>query len=173
MASGKNPFGPVVSSSHLADGAMPSLSEREFAMTILNNAFQRWMVRCMGAAGISGLGPLDVQILHSSNHRGREKTLSDLCMMLNIEDTHVVSYALKKLEGAGLIETGRRGKEKTVRVTKAGAEACARYREVREALLAGSVKGLRFDDEEISRIAALMRALSGQYDQASRSAASL
>jgi predicted MarR family transcription regulator len=172
MSSGK-PLGPVVSAAHLADGAMPSLSEMEFAMTILNNAFQRWMVRCMGAAGVPGLAPLDVQILHSSNHRGREKTLSDLCMMLNIEDTHVVSYALKKLQGAGLIETGRRGKEKTVKVTAAGAEACARYRAVREALLVAGVKGLHFEDAEVSAIAALMRALSGQYDQAARSAASL
>lgn len=166
-------LGPVVSAAHLADGAMPSLSEMEFAMTILNNAFQKWMVRCMGAAGVSGLSPLDVQLLHSSNHRGREKTLSDLCMMLNIEDTHLVSYSLKKLQGAGLIETGRRGKEKTVRVTKTGADACARYREVREALFVDSVKSLHLDGEEISRIAALMRTLSGQYDQASRSAASL
>jgi predicted MarR family transcription regulator len=166
-------LGPVVSASHLADGGMPSLSEMEFAMTILNNAFQRWMVRCMGAAGVPGLGPLDVQILHSSNHRGREKTLADLCMMLNIEDTHVVSYALKKLEGAGLIETGRRGKEKTVKVTQAGADACARYREVREALLVDSVAALHFQNEDVSRIAALMRALSGQYDQAARGAASL
>lgn len=173
MGPTESPVGPIVSAAHLADGAMPALSEMEFAMTILNNAFQRWMVRCMGAAGVSGLGPLDVHILHASNHRGREKTLSDICMMLNIEDTHVVAYALKKLEAAGLIETGRRGKEKTVRVTPAGARACARYREVREAVLVGSVRSLAFEEAEVSRIAALMRALSGQYDQASRSAASL
>ena len=60
-----------------------------------------------------------------------------------------------------------------MKVTTAGAEACARYREVREALLVGGIKALHFEDAEISRIAALMRALSGQYDQASRSAASL
>ncbi len=166
-------IGLVVSAAHLADGGMPSLSEMEYAITVLNNAFQRWMVRCMGAAGIPGLGALDVQILHSSNHRGREKTLSDLCMMLNIEDTHVVAYALKKLEGAGLIETGRRGKEKTVRVTEAGAAACRRYREVREALLVDGVRTLGFEEEQVSQISALMRALSGQYDQAARSAASL
>ena len=67
-------------------------------------------------------------------------------MMLNIEDTHVVTYALKKLEGLGLIGTGRRGKEKTVRVTAEGAAACRRHREVREALLVGSVKALNFDE---------------------------
>lgn len=166
-------LGPVVSAAHLADGGMPALSEMEFAMTILNNAFQRWMVRCMGAAGIPGLGPLDVHILHACNHRGREKTLADICMMLNIEDTHLVSYALKKLETAGLVETGRRGKEKTVRATDEGAGACARYREVREALLVASARSLAIDEAEVSHIAALMRALSGQYDQAARAAASM
>ena len=99
---------------------MPALSELEFALTILGNAFQRWSVRGMGAAGIAGLAPIDVLVLHAANHRGREKTLSDICMMFNIEDTHVVTYALKKLEGLGLIATGRRGKEKTVQATREG-----------------------------------------------------
>jgi predicted MarR family transcription regulator len=152
---------------------MPALSELEFALTVLNNAFQRWLVRCIGAGGVPGLAPIDVLVLHVATHRGREKTLSDICMMLSIEDTHVVAYALKKLEGLGLIETGRRGKEKTVRVTDEGSAACLRHREVREALLVASVKALKFDEAEVSRIAALMRVLSGQYDQAARGAASL
>ena len=44
----------------------------------------------MGAAGVPGLAPIDVLILHAANHRSREKTLADICMMFNIEDTHVV-----------------------------------------------------------------------------------
>ena len=165
--------GPVVSASHLAEGAMPALSEMEFALTVMGNAFERWIVRCMAAAGFPGLGHVDVLILHATNHRSREKTLADLCMMFNIEDTHVVTYALKKLESLGLIVTGRRGKEKTVKVTAAGADACCRYRDIREALLVSSIKTLKFDEGELSRIASLMRALSGQYDQAARGAASL
>ncbi len=172
-ADGSSGVGPVVSAAHLADGALPSLSELEFAMTVASYAFQRWMVHCMTAAGVAGLQPMDVQILHTINHRDREKTLADLCMMFNIEDTHVVSYALKKLEGLGLITTGRRGKEKTVSVTEEGAVACARYREIREGLLISGVAGLKFEEREISNIAATLRALSGQYDQAARAAASM
>jgi len=169
----KREIGPIVAASHLADGAMPALSELEFALTVLGNAFQRWMVRCMDAAGLPGLGPVDVLVLHAATHRSREKTLADICMMYNVEDTHVVAYALKKLEGRGLIETGRRGKEKTVRITQAGAAACALYRQVREALLVSSVGAMKIDAEAVSRSAALMRALSGQYDQAARGATSL
>jgi predicted MarR family transcription regulator len=168
-----SPLGPIVSAAHLADGQVPALSEVEFALTVLHNAFQRWIVRCMSASGVPGLAAIDVLVLHAANHRGRDKTLADICMMFNVEDTHIVAYALKKLEGLNLISTGRRGKEKTVKVTQAGAEACSRYREVREALLTSSVKGLSFDEADMSHVAALMRALSGQYDQAARAAASL
>lgn len=173
QADKRTAIGPIVSAAHLADGAVPELSELEFALTVLGNAFQRWTVRCMAAAGIAGLAPIDVLVLHAANHRGRDKSLADLCMMFNIEDTHVVSYAMKKLEGLGLIEGGRRGKEKTVRTTPSGIDACRRYRDVREALLASDVGAGRLDRAEISAIAAMMRSLSGHYDQAARSAASL
>ncbi|QRM57494.1 winged helix DNA-binding protein [Sinorhizobium sp. BG8] len=166
-------IGPIVSSSHLAKGEMPALSEVEFALTVTGNAFHRWIVRCMAAAGYPGLGHIEVLILHATNHREREKSLSDLCVMLNIEDTHVVTYAAKKLEGSGLITTGRRGKEKTLKVTEAGADACERYGQMREALLVSGMKTLRLDEEEMSKLAALMRVLSGQYDQAARGAASM
>lgn len=166
-------IGPIVSSSHLAHGPMPALSEMEYALTVAGNAFSRWMVRCMSASGLSGLTPLEVQILHSVNHRDREKTLGDLCMMLNIEDTHLVSYAIKKLSGLALVDTGKRGKEKTVRISDKGAEACARYKEVREALLISSIQSMGLEEGDVSQIAAMLRALSGQYDQAARGAASL
>ncbi len=162
---------PVVSAAHLAEGAMPSLSELEFALTIANNGFSRWMVRCAGAAGLPGLTPLDILVLHSVNHRDREKTLADLCLVLNIEDTHTVTYALKKLTRAGMVVTGKRGKEKTVAISPAGADFCAEYHAIREELLVRTVKTMALNEGDLSRLAALLRGLSGTYDQASRSAA--
>lgn len=170
MSDTQDHVGPVVSASHLAAGAMPALSEVEFAMTLMNHSFQRWMVQCMAAAGVPGLQPVTVHLLHAVAHRGKEKTLSELCMMFNIEDTHVVTYAIKKLDALGLVESSRRGKEKTVKATKKGLEACERYHEVREALLVDSIKRLNLDEGALSRIAAMMRTISGQYDQAARSA---
>ncbi|MCF6321020.1 MAG: winged helix DNA-binding protein [Rhizobiaceae bacterium] len=165
--------GPVVSAEHLATGAMPALSEIEFALNITNNAYQRWMVRAAAAGGFGGLAANDILVLHSVNHRDREKSLADLCLVLNIEDTHLVNYSIKKLAGLGLVKTGKRGKEKTAVITEKGQGACERYREIREALLVESVKSLGLDEREVSRIAAVLRALSGQYEQAARSAASL
>ena len=165
--------GPVVAAAHLADGAMPALSEMEFALVVQSNAYHRWIARCAAAAGGPGLSAMEVQLLHATNHRGREKSLAELAMMFNIEDTHVVAYALKKLEAHRLVKGGRRGKEKTVAITPAGAALCLQYRSVREALLVSAMKELGINEERLSEIAALMRVLSGQYDQAARAAASL
>lgn len=166
-------LGPIVSSGHLASGAMPALSEFEFALSMTVHAFHRWMLRGMTAAGIPDLTPMDVLVLHNVNHRGKPKRLADICLILNIEDTHVVNYALKKLERLGLIKGGRKGKEKTASVTPAGEEACRRYAQVREQLLVKSVLATGIDPARLSEIAAAMRSLSGQYDQATRAAASL
>jgi len=166
-------LGPIVSSGHLAAGAMPSLSEFEFAMNMTVHAFQRWMVRCIAASGVPDLSPLDILVLHNVNHRGKPKRLADICLVLNIEDTHIVNYALKKLERLKLLKSGRKGKEKTVVVTQAGEEACRRYAQIREQLLVKSVLATGVDPARISEIAATMRSLSGQYDQAARAAASL
>ncbi|RVV98230.1 transcriptional regulator [Mesobaculum littorinae] len=145
----------------------------EFALTMANHAFQRWMGRCMAAAGAPGMAPLEILILHLVHHRERPKTLADICLVLNVEDTHLVNYALRKLDERGLVAIGRKGKEKTVAISPEGAALCARYGEVREALLVRGVKAVGIDPAEISRLAALLRALSGSYDQAARAAAAL
>jgi len=166
-------LGPIVSSGHLASGAMPALSEFEFALSMNVHAFQRWIVRCMAAAGLADLSPLDVLVLHNVNHRGKAKRLADICLVLNIEDTHLVNYSLKKLERLKLLKSGRKGKEKTVQVTPAGEDACRRYASIREQLLVKSVLNTGMDPKRLSEIAAMMRSLSGQYDQSARAAASL
>ncbi len=166
-------LGPIVSSAHLASGAMPALSELEFGLILLGHAFERWMVRCMAAAGVPDLSPLDVLVVHTIAHRGRSKRVADICLVLNIEDTHLVTYSLKKLETHKLVASGRRGSEKTVSLTSKGNEIIQRYYKIRETLLVQPVKSTGADERRLSEMAGLMRALSGHYDQAARAAASL
>jgi len=170
MTDAKSKYGPVVSSAHLADGSFPEISELEFGMTIANNAFQRWIVRAMASAGVDDLSPLDVLVLHSVRHRDRPKKLADICVILNVEDTYTVNYAIKKLAKAGLVLSGRAGKEKTVEVTEKGRKACDDYREIREHLLLATLGDLGIEPEHISRLSSLLRLMSGQYDQAARAA---
>ncbi|GGK27354.1 winged helix DNA-binding protein [Salinarimonas ramus] len=165
--------GPVVSSAHLAETGLPALSEFEFGLILAGHAFQRWMTRCMSAAGVPDLSALDVLVLHTVNHRGRPKKLADICLVLSVEDTHLVSYGVKKLEAAGLVASGRAGKEKTVEITERGRAVCLRYREIRDALLTKPLSATTLDEGRLSEIAAMLRGLSGHYDQATRAAASL
>ena len=173
MGTGIPDIGPVVSSAHLAHSSLPALSEVEFALTMANHAFHRWMVRGMTAAGLPGLSPLEVLIVHLVNHRHRPKTLADICLVLNIEDTHLANYAISKLVGPGLVTSGRKGKEKAITITPKGTELCTRYGEIREALVVRAARQLGHDPQDLSRMAALLRALSGAYDQAARAAAAL
>ncbi|MCU0910446.1 MAG: winged helix DNA-binding protein [Rhodobacteraceae bacterium] len=163
----------IVSSRHLAEGPGWEASEVEYGMIIAYNAFSRWMVRCMSAAGNTELTPLEILVLHNTNHRGREKRLSDICFMLNIEDTHTVNYALRKLMKAGLLESDKRGKEVFYSTSTAGAALCSRYRVVRERCFLEGLQHLDLSGDALRDIASALRTLSGQYDQASRAAASL
>jgi len=164
---------PIVSSAHLAAGALPSLSELEFGLILLGHAFDRWMVRCMAAAGVPDLSPLDVLVVHTIAHRGKAKRIADICLVLSIEDTHLVTYSVKKLEGHGLVASTRSGNEKAVSLTRKGEEVIRTYTRLREQLLVAPVKSAGSDPERLSQVAALMRAMSGHYDQAARAAASL
>jgi predicted MarR family transcription regulator len=166
-------IGPIVSSAHLAEGASPGLSEVEYGLILASHAFERWMVRCMAAAGLPGLSSMEVLILHSIRHRDREKKLADICLILDIEDTHVATYALRKLEAAGLLTTGRAAKEKTVKITQKGAEACNRYAQIREHLLVDSTANSRPPEESLSELAAVLRFMSGAFNQAARAATTL
>lgn len=163
----------IVSSLHLADGENWEASEIEYGMIIAYNAFSRWMTRCMSAAGNTDLTPLEILVLHNTNHRGRDKRLTDICFLLNIEDTHTVNYALRKLLKMDLLVSEKRGKEVFYSTSPTGAELCEAYREMRDRCFLDGLSRLDMTGDEMREIAASLRALSGQYDQASRAAASL
>lgn len=163
----------IVSSRHLAEGEGWEASELEYGMIIAYNAFARWMSRCMAAAGNPDLTPLEILVLHNTNHRGREKRLTDICFILNIEDTHTVNYALRKLLKSGLLEADKRGKEVFYRTSQAGTELCEAYRNIRQICFIDGLPRTDISGEDLREIAASLRTMSGQYDQASRAAASL
>jgi predicted MarR family transcription regulator len=162
-----------VSSSHLVSPRSQELSEFEFGLIVASNAFMRWVVRCMAAAGLKDLTPIDVLLLHHVNHRAREKKLADICFMINIEDTHVVAYALKKLVSLGLVRSERRGKEVLFSTTKVGQQYIDRYRQVREACLVAALSKDGSENARLGELAGFLRFLSGMYDQAARAASSL
>jgi predicted MarR family transcription regulator len=164
---------PIVSSAHLASGQSAELSEFEFGLIIASNAFNRWAVRCMSAAGMKDMTITDVLVLHHINHRAREKKLADIAFILNIEDTHIVNYSLKKLQSLGLVKTERRGKEVLYSTNDDGQALCRRYFEIREQVLVSGLAGDGTESYELSELARFLRVLSGLYDQAARAATSM
>ena len=164
---------PIVSSAHLVSPQSAELSEFEFGLIVAGNAFHRWITHCMSAAGLKDLTPLDVLVLHHVTHRARDKRLADICFIMNVEDTHLINYSLKKLQAMGVVVARKSGKEVTYSSTELGRDHVQRYREIRESCL---INALNADDalnRDIGELARLLRLLSGIYDQAARSAASL
>lgn len=172
VAASRRRSGPsIVSSSHLVSPRSVELSEFEFGLIVAWNAFSRWAVRCMSAAGCPDLTITDVLLLHHINHRARNKKLADICFVLNYEDTHVVAYSLKKLVAAGWVVAEKQGKEVFYSPTAQGEVFVAQYRAVREQCL---VKSLDTElNADIGELARLLRTMSGMYDQAARAATSL
>ena len=176
----------IVSSSHLVSDRAAALSEVEYGLIVASNAFGMWMVKAMATAiaeagivinagkGGGDLGVLDVLCLHSVNHRERPKKLADICFKLNVEDTHIVNYALKKLLKAGLVHSEKQGKEVLYSTSDAGLDLCLRYRAVRETCLIDGIGAFEMTGaNEFGDVARHLRLLSGLYDQAARSATNL
>ena len=164
----------IVSSSHLAVPGAEDLSEFEFALTVANHAFQRWMTCGMQAVGARDLSPLDVLVLHCINHRNRPKSISDILFMLNISERHYLNYSMKKLEKMELISKSKAGKEVFLQATPKCSEACQDYARVRQACLLDLIpKDRGVAQSRIDEVARALRVLTGFYEQASRAATSL
>ncbi|WJF90495.1 winged helix DNA-binding protein [Paraburkholderia bonniea] len=162
-----------VSSNHLVSDVSAELSELEYGLIMAGNAFNRWMMRCMLAAGCKDMTAIEVSLLHHVGHRERHKGLADICFVLNIEDTHIASYALKKLVTRGYVKSEKIGKEVLFSTTAAGRTLCLKYREVRENCLIGVLRESGLTNEQIGVAAQMLRHASGLYDTAARAAASL
>ena len=163
---------PVDSSDPQAFPRSAEMGEFEFGLIVASHAFQRWVVHCMSAAGLKDLTALDVLVLHHVTHRARDKRLADVAFIMNVEDTHLINYSLKKLQALSVVASRKNGKEVTYAPTPEGSACVERYREIRESCLIGALQADERLNQDIGQLAGLLRVLSGVYDQAARAAAS-
>jgi len=119
------------------------------------------------------MGAFDISLLHHVNHRDRKKKLADICFVLNVEDTHLVTYAMKKLVKAGYVTSEKAGKELFFSTTEEGKALCMKYRSVRETCLIKIHAESGIPGTSIGETAQLLRTISSLYDTAARAAASL
>ena len=73
----------------------------------------------------------------------------------------------------GVVASRKSGKEVTYSSTPLGNDYVQRYREIRESCLINALNADEALNRDIGELARLLRVLSGIYDQAARSAASL
>ena len=147
------------------------LSELELALTILWNSVRRWLSQRSQARPTTGLADLDVFLLHLLVYRNKQLRATDLAFALSIDDMHVVSYSLKKLARLGMISSARIGKEVFYEPTQQGRQHYLDFLEDREQYLEPAMT-LIAHDHDLKSLTTLLRALSGVYEQAARSAAS-
>ena len=165
----RDPGSPPVEDTRFQPNAVSQdLSEFEYALIILSHGFQRWVEHCMEAADTRGLNALDILVLHAVNHRARGRRLTEICMVLNVDDTHLVAYALKKLAAAGLVLVKPRGRERHYETSGAGESACLAYRVVRESFLVPSLSWIAGRHDTVRDMAGFLRTLTALYDQAGR-----
>lgn len=144
------------------------LSDLEFAMIVSINGFLTWVVRCAEAAGARGLSPLDVLVLHAVNDRARDKRLADICLVLNVEETHTVAYSLRKLEEQGYATHRQEGRERLYCASTDGDDLCRRYLEVRERTLVDSLRSDGVDFARLGETARSLGRMARYYGDASR-----
>lgn len=149
------------------------MQEFESNLITIGHAFQRWALRCMAASGMKDLAITDVLVLHHVNHRARGKKLADIAFILNIEDAYVVNYSLKKLQSLGLVTAKRHGKERLYSTSEEGESLCRRYYAIREQVLVQNMDAGDMQGHDLDSLARFLRVLSGLYDQAARSAATM
>ena len=146
------------------------LSELEFSMIVSINGFMSWVSDCAEAAGGRGMGPLDVLVLHAVNQRARNKRLADICLVLNVEDSHTVACALKKLEDYGYATHRQDGRDRIYQSSPDGDAFCQRYLEVREKSLVESLKVDEVDFAKLDETARTLNRMARYYAHASRTA---
>ncbi|NMA99074.1 MAG: winged helix DNA-binding protein [Phyllobacteriaceae bacterium] len=137
-------------------------------MIVAKNAFEQWVTRCGTASGVTGYSPLELLILHLIDYISRPKRMADICFALKIEDTHLVSYALKKLAKGGFVESFRQGKDTVFVNTPQGAILVSTYRDVRKQVLSRAFQSLTKGTVNLEEMADTMRAFASVYEQAAR-----
>ena len=144
------------------------LSDFEFSLFTLAFGFQTWTQTCMAAADVHGLNSLDILVLHAVDHRARGRRQTEICMVLNIEDSHLVAYALKKLMAAELVHAITDGRERHFETTEKGEAACLAYRKVREEFLVPSLSWVARSDSIVRETAGFLKTMTALYSQAGR-----
>lgn len=158
---------------HLAEDATGiAMADLEYAILRVFEAFGRWQSECLAAvSGATITGPENI-LLHVIAMKGRAKTIRDIELLTNRNDTANIQYGLRKLIKLGFIEKQGSGRVGVYyRCTPQGVTVCRTYADLRKKLLLKSVKALPKFETEAARCSTHLEAIEKIYTVASREAA--
>ena len=145
-----------------------NMSEFEYSLTVLSNGFLRWVVRCGEAAGVKNLGPVDLLVLHTVNYRARNKKLAEICLVMNVTESHTIAYSLKKLRERNLVDYKYVGRDRIFYSSDSGDLVCKSYLEMRRAGLLSILESSDIDIRKLFSSVSLMNRMSSAYAEAER-----
>jgi predicted MarR family transcription regulator len=120
------------------------LTDFEFGLERLAQAYYRWKAACLAAVCDVPLTGDDVAVLNVVRMGGEPKRLSEIGQLLNRVDVPNLQYATRKLVRAGLIETegSSSRKETRYRATATGHSVTEAYAALRAATLPPMLEAL-------------------------------
>lgn len=159
---------------HLAaDSHEVAVTDLEFAIFRVWEAFTRWQAACLSAVGGDGFSGSDSGVLHVIRMREAPKSISEIARLLNRDDMSNIQYSLRKLTKAGLIhKVGSGGKRGVLyEVTPKGKDLTERYSEVRRSLLLSLTRSVHDWEHDVETTGRILNLFTGMYEQAARVAA--
>lgn len=160
---------------HLATNSHEvSLTELEFALFRISEAFNRWQSDCLACCVGASLSGTDNALLHMIRMHDRAKSISDLARLLNRDDLSNLQYSLRKLIKANLIEKVKGDSKKgvTYQVTEKGTEVTDEYAVYRRELLMSLTSSIANFEGKANDASKSLNLMVGMYDQAACVAAS-
>jgi predicted MarR family transcription regulator len=155
---------------HLAGNAFEvGLTELEFSIFRISAAFERWQSDCLACCHGGAFSGTDTALLHVIRMHDRPKSISEMGRLLKRDDLSNLTYGVRKLLKAGLVEKSEAlssKKDVTYQVTALGASITSDYAEFRRELLI-SVTEATAGNVDFQAAAAALNLMAAMYDQAS------
>ena len=159
----------VVTDSFLSTTAEELLvTDFEFSLLCLTEAFRRWIVSCAQQVGGSDFGLLDALVLHVVRFRDSPKGISEISHFLSREDPSAIQYSLRKLENAGCVSkvAGLAKRETRYQVTDKGQQQTDHYAQVRRDILIRILNSFTREKGYMEDLMDKITVMAGVYDQA-------
>jgi predicted MarR family transcription regulator len=172
---GQPPLASRPGSSHLdRTAAVRRLSDFEFRLERLAQAYYRWKASCFAAVCDVPLTGDDVAVLNVVRMGDEPKRLSEIGQLVNRVDVPNLQYATRKLVRAGLIETegNPSRKETRYRTTETGRSVTDAYATLRGTTLPPMLDALEEWARNLEKMGVQMDLLASLYGQAAQVALS-